>query len=691
MKSLNQRGGKRKRYRGGRPEKDLVFALVGNQNSGKTTLFNQLTGSRQRVGNWPGVTVEKKEGQVRARGGITLIDLPGIYSLSPYTMEEVISRDYIIDERPDAVINVVDATNIERSLYLTLQLAELGTPMVVALNMMDEVRALGDSIDIRRLESELGVPVVPISASRNEGTGRLLARAVEVAQRRQIPPIHDICSGDVHKALHAIAHLAEDKARARGYPVRYTATKLVEGDALVRSAIGLDPSETALIEDIVHKMEKDAGQDREALLADTRYDFIGGVVGRAVKRKRAYGEPTRSDRIDAVLTNRFWAYPIFLLIMFLVFEIAFGFIGSTLRTGFTWVLDSGVSLIDGLLENAGASPWVTGLAVDGVLAGVSAILSFMPVILLLFLCLSVLEDSGYMARAAFMMDRLLRHLGLSGRSFIPMIMGFGCSVPAIMATRTLDNERDRRLTIFLTPFMSCGAKVPVYAVFTAAFFQRDQSLVMLSIYVLGAVIAVVSGLVLKKTVLRGEPAPFVLELPTYRLPTLKSVLLHMWEKARGFVKRAFTVILAASVLIWFLQSFDFSLSMVADSSTSILAYVGMVIAPVLIPLGFGTWQAATALVTGFTAKEVVISTMAVLYAAEAGMLSTVLQGVFTPLSAYAFMAFTALYLPCVAAFSAMVREMGSWKWALGAVGFQTLVAWTVAFIIFQGGRLLGLA
>ena len=676
--------------RGGPHDQGLVFALVGNQNCGKTTLFNLLTGSRQRVGNWPGVTVEKKEGQVRNGRSITLIDLPGIYSISPYTMEEVVSRDFIIDGHPDAVINVVDATNIERGLYLTLQLAELGTPMVIALNMMDEVRTSGDIIDIHKLEGELGIPVVPISASRNEGTGRLLARAVEAAQRRQVPPIHDICSGDVHKALHAIAHLVEDKAQSRGYPVRYTATKLVEGDDLVRRAIGLDEAETALIEDIVHKMEKDAGQDREALLADTRYTFIDGVTGRTVKRSRAQGEPSRSDKIDALLTHRFWAYPLFLLIMFLVFEITFGFVGSTLREGFAWLLDSGVSLVDGLLKGAGASPWVTGLVVDGVLAGICTVLSFMPVILLLFLCLSILEDSGYMARAAFMMDRLLRHLGLSGRSFIPMIMGFGCSVPAIMATRTLDNERDRRLTIFLTPFMSCGAKVPIYAVFTAAFFQQNQSLVMLSIYLLGIVIAVISGLVLKKTVLKGEPAPFVLELPTYRLPTLSSVMLHMWEKAKGFVRRAFTVIFVASLLIWFLQSFDFSLNMVGDGSASMLAHIGILIAPVFLPLGFGTWQAATALITGFTAKEVVISTMAVLYAAEAGMLSTVLQGVFTPLSAYAFMAFTALYLPCVAAFSAMAREMGSLKWALGAAGFQTLVAWVAAMVIYQGGTLLGL-
>lgn len=671
-------------------EKTLVFALVGNQNCGKTTLFNQLTGSRQRVGNWPGVTVEKKEGFVKKKKDIRIIDLPGIYSLSPYTMEEVVSRDYIIDGHPDAVINVVDATNLERSLYLTLQLAELGTPMVIALNMMDEVRASGDDIDVRKLESELGIPVVPIAASRNEGTGKLVGRAVEVAQRAQVPPIRDICSGNVHKALHAIAHLVEDKAKQRGYPVRYTATKLVEGDALVRAAIGLDDSDFTLIEDIVRKMEKDAGQDREALLADTRYNFIGGVVGHTVKRRRAHGEPSRSDRIDALLTHRILAYPVFLLIMFLVFEITFGFVGTTLKDGFSWVLDACVSFIASLLQSAGASGWVMGLVVDGVLAGVTTVLSFMPVILVLFLCLSILEDSGYMARAAFMMDRLLRHLGLSGRSFIPMIMGFGCSVPAIMAARTLDNERDRRLTIFLTPFMSCGARVPIYAVFTAAFFEKSQSLVMLSIYVLGVVIAIISGLILKKTVLKGEPAPFVLELPTYRLPTLSSVLLHMWEKAKGFVKRAFTVIFVASLLIWFLQSFDFSLQMVTDSSTSILANIGAVIAPIFIPLGFGTWQAATALITGFTAKEVVLSTMAVLYAADAGALGMVLQGVFTPLSAYAFMAFTALYLPCVAAFAAMVREMDSWKWGLGAVGFQTGMAWIVSFLIFQGGKLFGL-
>lgn len=671
-------------------KKGFVFALVGNQNSGKTTLFNQLTGSRQRVGNWPGVTVEKKEGRVRNKKEISVIDLPGIYSLSPYTMEEVVSRDYIIDEHPDAVINVVDATNIERSLYLTLQLAELNTPMVIALNMMDEVRANGDDIDIKRLESELGIPVVPISANRNEGTGRLIARAVEVAQRRQIPPVRDICSGTVHKALHAIAHLVEDKARHRGYPVRYTATKLVEGDALVRGEIGLDSEEAALIEEIVHKMEKEGGQDREALLADTRYLFIGAVVGRTVRRGRTPGTPTRSERIDAILTHRILAYPIFLLIMFLVFEITFGAIGTALKDGFSWILDTGVSAIANLLQQAGASGWVMGLIVDGVLAGVSTVLSFMPVILVLFLCLSILEDSGYMARAAFMMDRLLRHLGLSGRSFIPMIMGFGCSVPAIMATRTLDNERDRRLTIMLTPFMSCGAKVPIYAVFTAAFFTRNQSLVMLSIYVLGVVIAIISGLILKKTVLKGDPAPFVLELPTYRLPTLTSVLLHMWEKAKGFIRRAFTVILVVSVLIWFLQSFDYSLNMVADSAHSILAGIGMLLAPLFVPVGFGTWQASTALITGFTAKEVVISTMAVLYAADAEGLGMVLQGVFTPLTAYAFLAFTALYLPCVAAFSAMVREMESWKWAFGAVGFQTLTAWVVAFIIYQGGMLLGL-
>lgn len=660
----------------------ILIALAGNQNCGKTTLFNQLTGSNQHVGNFPGVTVEHKEGRVKGEKDIFVVDLPGIYSLSPYTPEEIVSRDFIIQQNPDAILNIVDATNLQRNLYLTLQLLELGKPMVIALNMMDEVRANGITIDIKKLSAELGVSVVPISAAKNQGVEELVEEIKRVVKARELPKRTDFCEGEVHKALHAAKHLIEDHAATAGYPARFAASKLIEGDEPLERALELDESDKDILRHIIDQMEEGAGTDREAALVDMRYRFIEGLYEDCVSQKSRTREMLRSVKIDKVLTHKIWAIPIFIGLMALIFYLTFGpiggFLSGALEDGIAFVTDA----TSNALTNAGVSEWMRSFIVDGAFTGVGTVLSFLPVILILFFFLSILEDSGYMARVAFVMDSALRKIGLSGRSFVPMLIGFGCSVPAIMSARTLASERDRKLTILITPFMSCGAKVPIYALFTAAFFTQYQGLVMTSIYLLGIVVAILTGLIFKKTLFKGNPVPFVLELPAYRLPSIKSVLLHVWDKAKDFLVRAFTIIFLASIVIWFLQSFDLQFNFVTDNSQSILAGIGKAIAPVFAPLGFGNWQASTALITGLTAKETVISTLSVLTGGQQ-MLSTL----FTPLAAYSFLSFVLLYMPCIAAVATTKRELGG-KNAFFTILYQTAAAWVVAFIIFQVGSLL---
>lgn len=668
-----------------------TFALIGNQNCGKTTLFNQLTGSNQHVGNFPGVTVEKKEGVIKKHKDAVVVDLPGIYSLSPYTAEEVVTRDFLLKEKPDAVINICDATNIERNLYLTMQLIELNLPMVLALNMMDEVEANGTFIDVLKLEQELGVPVVPISAAKNDGVAELVEHILDAAKHKTLPKRLDFCRGAVHKAIHSIAHIVEDKAQKAQVPVRFAATKLVEGDEPMVKTLGLTESELDILGHITDDMEAALGTDREAALADMRYDYIESLVALTVTKSGQSREQERSIKIDSVLTNRFLAIPIFLGIMFLVFFLTFGVFGKVLSN----LLEQGISAVTALtdagLSALGVNPMVHSLIIDGVFAGVGSVLSFLPIIVVLFFFLSILEDSGYMARVAFVMDKLLRKIGLSGRSFVPMLIGFGCSVPAIMATRTLASDRDRKMTILLTPFMSCSAKLPVYAVFTAAFFAKYQALVMIALYVMGMVLGILSALLFKKTLFKGNPVPFVMELPAYRFPSMKSCVLHMWDKAKDFIVKAFTIIFLASIVIWVLQSFDLRLNQVASSEDSMLAHIGMAIAPIFAPLGFGNWQASTALLAGLSAKEAVVSTLVVLTgAADSGALVPVLQGMFTPLAAFSFLTFTLLYMPCVAAMAAVRREMRSTKAAAGAMIYQTAVAWAAAFLVFQIGSLLGL-
>ena len=662
---------------------NLTFALIGNQNCGKTTLFNQLTGSNQHVGNFPGVTVEKKEGVIRKNASATVVDLPGIYSLSPYTAEEVVTRDFVLDGKPDGIINIVDATNIERNLYLTLQLIELNVPMVMALNMMDEVTASGSSIQVKGLERALGIPVVPISAAKNEGVDELIARALDTAGQKRLPARLDFCSGPVHKAIHSIAHIVDDHAQAAGVPVRFAATKLVEGDEPMQQKLCLDANDIDIIGHIVEDMEQTLGTDREAALADMSYQFIEKAVADTVHKAAETKEQERSVRIDRILTHKVLAIPIFLCIMGAVFVLTFHFIGAWLSSLLSLGIDHFTALVDGALTASGVNPAIHSLIIDGVFAGVGSVLSFLPTIVVLFFFLSLLEDSGYMARVAFVMDKLLRKIGLSGKSFVPMLIGFGCSVPAIMATRTLSSERDRKMTILLVPFMSCSAKLPIYSVFTLAFFPRYQGLVMLALYVLGMVMAVLSGLVLKKTLFRGKPVPFVMELPAYRLPSAKTITLHMWEKARDFIKKAFTVIFIATIVIWLLQTFDFSFNMVEDSADSMLAAIGSAIAPIFRPLGFGDWRASTALLTGFTAKEAVVSTYAVLLGVDVSSLPAVLGGMMSTRAAFAFLCFTLLYTPCVAAIAAVRRELGSSLKAVGYMLYQTGLAWIVSFVIYN--------
>ena len=664
----------------------LTFALAGNQNCGKTTLFNQLTGANQHVGNFPGVTVDRKDGAIRGKANTRVTDLPGIYSLSPYTSEELVTRRFILNDKPRGIINIVDATNIERNLYLTMQLLELGVPMVVALNMMDEVRENGGSIRVNELEARLGVPVIPISAAKNEGIGELIDHAIHVAQYQERPGRADFCGvgvegGAVHRCLHGIMHLIEDHAQDAGLPVRFAASKLAEGDELVREQLRLSENEQEMIEHIIVQMEAERGLDRAAAMADMRFGFIRRVCEGTVVKPRQSRERERSERIDRVLTGRYTAIPAFAAIMGLMFFLTFNVVGSALsdllEALVTWLGDK----TDALLSASGVSPVLHSLVIDGVFGGVGSVLSFLPFIVTLFFFLSLLEDSGYMARVAFVMDKLLRRIGLSGRSIVPMLVGFGCTVPGVMATRTLPSERDRRMTILLTPFMSCTAKLPIYAFFSAVFFPEHVALVMIALYVLGVVMGILTAVLLKRFAFRGEPVPFVMELPNYRMPGARNVAQLLWEKAKDFLQRAFTVIFVATIIIWFLQTFDLRLDVVADSRDSLLAHLAGVFAPVFAPLGFGDWRICTALISGFMAKESVVSTLTVLFGT-----ASALHAALTPLSAAALLVFCLLYTPCVAAISCVRRELGG-KWAIGIVVFQCGIAWIAALAV----RLIGLA
>lgn len=668
----------------------LTLGLAGNQNCGKTTLFNRLTGSNQHVGNFPGVTVEQKAGSIKGYPTATLVDLPGIYSLSPYSNEEIVSRDFLLNQKPDAIINIVDATNIERNLYLTMQLIELDIPMVLALNMMDEMRANGSSVYVNRLEAALGIPVIPISAAKGEGIEELTAHALKVAQTRQKPKRQDFCTGPMHRCIHSLAHMIEDHSQRAGVPLRFAATKLVEGDGPMMDRLVLSDNEKDLIEHAITEMENELSTDREAALADMRYAFIAEICAETVTKKGESKEHARSVKIDKLLTHKYLSIPIFLGIMAIIFYLTFGPIGQ----GLSDLLAEGIAALSDLCNKAlvayGINPVVRSLVIDGIFAGVGSVLSFLPIIMTLFFFLSILEDSGYMARVAFVMDKLLRRIGLSGRSFVPMLIGFGCSVPAILATRTLSSERDRKMTILLTPFMSCSAKLPIYALFTAAFFPRKyQALVMIGLYVFGIIVGVLFCLLLKGTAFKGEPVPFVMELPNYRMPSFKSVCLLMWEKAKDFLVRAFTVIFVATLLIWALNTFDARLNVVSDPSASLLAMLGSLIAPLFAPLGFADWRVSTALLTGFSAKEMVVGTMAVLTGSSIDALPTVLSGIFTPFTATIFLVFTLLYTPCVAAIAAVKRELGG-KAALGVTVLQCVIAWLVAFAVRCVGLLFGL-
>lgn len=669
--------------------KILHFALAGNQNCGKTTLFNQLTGSNQHVGNFPGVTVDRKDGVIKEHSNTMVTDLPGIYSMSPYTNEELVTRDFLLGSKPEGIINIVDATNIERNLYLTMQLMELNIPMVLALNMMDEVHKNGGSIRVNEMENILGIPVVPISASKNEGISELVDHAVHIAHFQEKPGRTDFClpdehNGAVHRCLHAIMHLIEDHAKASDIPVRFAAAKLAEGDKIVLEKLNLDKNEKEMLEHIIQQMEEERGLDRSAAIADMRFSFIDKVCQAAVIKPKESKEHARSIKIDKILTGRFTAIPSFICIMALVFWLTFGVIGAYLSD----LLEMGIEWLTGVVDVGltayGINEVVHSLIIDGVFAGVGSVLSFLPIIVTLFFFLSILEDSGYMARVAFVMDKLLRKIGLSGRSIVPMLIGFGCTVPGVMASRTLPSERDRKMTILLTPFMSCSAKLPIYALFTSAFFPENGTLVMIGLYFTGIIIGILYAFLLNGTVFKGDPVPFVMELPNYRMPGLKNVWQLLWEKAKDFISRAFTVIFVATIIIWFLQSFDMQLNVVTESQDSLLAIVAGFISPVFAPLGFSGWQISTALITGFTAKESVVSTLTVLLGGSTDALS----GLFTPFTALVFLVFTLLYTPCVAAITSVKRELGG-KWAVGIVVVQCLIAWIAAFLLHSFGLVMG--
>ena len=656
----------------------LTFALAGNQNCGKTTLFNQLTGSNQHVGNFPGVTVDRKSGAIRNNPNTEVTDLPGIYSMSPYTSEEIVTRQFIIGEKPTGIINIVDATNIERNLYLTMQLMELDTPMVLALNMMDEMRGNGGTVRINKMEAMLGIPVVPISAAKNEGVDELVDHALHVAKYQERPGRMDFCSeedhgGAVHRCIHGIIHLIEDHAEAAGIPVRFAATKLVEGDQRIEAALKLDQNEKEMIEHIIVQMEQERGLDRAAAIADMRFHFIHQLVEQTVVKPRQSKEQLRSAQIDRFLTGRYTAIPAFVGIMALVFYLTFGVIGLALQNLLEVGIDALTAAVDSTLTAWNVNAAVHSLVIDGIFTGVGSVLSFLPIIVTLFFFLSLLEDTGYMARVAFVMDKLLRRIGLSGRSIVPMLIGFGCTVPGVMASRTLPSERDRKMTILLTPFMSCSAKLPIYSLFAAAFFPEHAALVMVSLYFLGIVVGILMAILLKSSVFKGEAVPFVMELPNYRLPGLKNVVQLLWEKARDFLQRAFTVIFVATIIIWFLQSFDLRLSLTADPQQSILAWLASGIAPLFAPLGFADWRVSTALITGFMAKESVVSTLTILYGSSAAFAAAL-----SPAAAAPLLVFCLLYTPCIAAVASVKRELGG-KWALIMVANQCIVAWLAAF------------
>ena len=667
----------------------MIFALAGNQNCGKTTLFNSLTGANQHVGNFPGVTVDQKVGDIKNVKDCQVVDLPGIYSIRPYTSEEIVTRDFILKNHPDGIINIVDATNIERNLYLTLQLLELRIPTVLALNMMDEVRKGGGTIDVPALSKRLGIPVVPISAAKNEGVSELIRQAVETAKNKVAPKVLDFCpDGPVHRCIHSVSHVIEDHARRVGISSRFAATKLIEGDEQITEMLELDDNEKELLEHSIIEMEQESGLDRNAALADMRYTFIESVVADTVIKAVESPEHARSVKIDRILTGRFTAIPVFIGIMLVIFFLTFNVIGSFLSDLLALGIDSLTALVDRALTSYGLNPVVHSLVIDGIFAGVGSVLSFLPIIVTLFFFLSILEDTGYMARIAFVMDKLLRKIGLSGRSIVPMLIGFGCTVPAVMATRTLSSDRDRKMTIMLTPFMSCSAKIPIYAVFSAAFFPGYAAVAMIVLYLSGILVGIIAALIMKKTAFRGEPVPFVMELPNYRFPSPKSVGLLLWDKAKDFLQRAFTIIFVATIIIWFLQTFDAHLNVVTDNADSLLAGLGRLIAPILVPLGTGDWRIATALISGFTAKEAVVSTLGVLLGTGTGAPAPAPSQTFTPLTACAFLAFTLLYTPCVAAVATIKNELGSKLKTLGVVFMQCAIAWLVGTLVYQIGSLI---
>ena len=663
----------------------LTYALVGNQNCGKTTLFNQLTGAKQHVGNFPGVTVDRKSGAIRGYPNTEVTDLPGIYSMSPFSSEEIVSRNFVLQDKPTAIINIVDATNIERNLYLSMQLLEMGIPMVIALNMMDELVGNRGSIDVNTMEAMLGVPIIPISAAKNEGVDELIRHAVHVAKQQEPPLKQDFCDKDdhggaVHRCIHAVIHLIEDHAALAGLPVRFAATKAIEGDALILQQLQLDRNEQEMLEHIVRQMETERGLDRSAAIADMRFDFIERLCAQTVIRPQESKERIRSEKIDRILTGRYTAIPCFIGIMMLVFYLTFNVIGGGLQKLLELGIDRLSALTDTALSQLHVNPVIHSLVIDGIFTGVGSVLSFLPIIVTLFFFLSLMEDSGYIARVAFVMDKLLRRIGLSGKSIVPMLIGFGCTVPAVMATRTLTSERDRKMTILLTPFMSCTAKLPIYSFFVSVFFPGKGGLIMSGLYLLGILVGIGAAFLYKDTLFRGEPIPFVMELPNYRLPSVKNVAQLLWEKAKDFLQRAFSVILIATVVVWFLQSFDLQLNMVSDSADSILARISGILVPLFAPLGLGDWRICTALISGFMAKESVVSTLEVLFGGTIG-------SILSPLSAGSLLVFSLLYTPCVAAVASVRRELGG-KWAAGLALWQCLIAWVVAFVIHGIGALL---